>query len=329
MKIIVINDKKYYYDKLNRGFFLQSIANDFYDIYPEDFDDFIVSEYDSETIKLKTDKGTVPLSISGDYLKKWERLIKKIRKGDFVKNTTTLDNSQSKQLRENKKQHKVKNDKSKKQEKKIKIVSEKVRLEMMKRYPDKQFILDSTFMLKPLIDSLKEKYPDYPFFDQLKDKTHIRPDGGLLSWVDGDDKHIILISEQKQQGTNDSRIFEGLESQAKGNTIERTASPFVATMLIFCEEEINPYVVWCQGCDFHPTSTIFDRGVRTFALQKPNQINLFKKTIGDMKIGGSIFMYGNEINEPIRFEWDEEFMFDVMLEIADKSMQYYLTKYGK
>ncbi len=334
MSKIKIKGKEYYYDKKNPNYFLESIGNDFYDEYAEDFEDLIVNENEVESVRVKTYKGTIYLAITNEYTSVWNNILRKLRglepkpvaetNEDVVKPKT-----QSKGLRENKNQHINKSTKSIKQEKRIKIVVRRVLEEIKRRYPGKEFVWDSIFYLKPLLNELKEKNPNYRFFDRLKDNVHIRPDGGFISWVHDGEKRIILISEQKQQGTNDERILEGLESQAKGNTIERVASPFIVTMMMFSDEKINPYIVWCQGCDFHESSPIFDRGVRTFALQQPNQINLYKEKLGDLNIGGSIFMDGNDMNNTTRFEWSEEFMYETMLEIADKSVQYYIGKYGE
>jgi type II restriction enzyme len=335
MSKIKIKGKEYHYDKKNPNYFLESIGNDFYDDYVDDFEDLIVNENEIESVKVKTYKGTIYLGITDEYIRIWNNVLKKIRgikvesESAPVNEEVIVPKTQSKGLRNNEKQHKPKNTKSNKQEKRIKVVANRVLEEMRNRYPGKEFMWDSIYYLKPLLNELKERNPNYRFFDRLKERTHIRPDGGLVSWIHNGIKRIILISEQKQQGTNDERILEGLDSQAKGNTIERVASPFIVTMMMFSDEDINPYIVWCQGCDFHESSPIFDRGVRTFALQQPNQINLYKETLGDLRIGGSIFMDGNDMNNTSRFEWDENFMFETMLEIADKSMQYYITKYGE
>jgi len=50
----------------------------------------------------------------------------------------------------------------------------------------------------------------------------MRPDGGILYIVTKDEqKYPILITEMKNQGTNDLRLKEGKKKQAKGNAIER------------------------------------------------------------------------------------------------------------
>jgi type II restriction enzyme len=143
-------------------------------------------------------------------------------------------------------------------------------------------------------------------------------------------KHPILVPEEKQQGTNDLRIVEGLGKQSKGNAIERLAKNLKVIELLFSNEKINPFIAFLQGCDFHPTESIVDRAKSIFHFLRKDTINLHKKKLGDINVAGTYFMYGNKAGtKEKRFEWDEEFMFEKMLEIADKSVEYYLTKYGK
>ncbi len=52
----------------------------------------------------------------------------------------------------------------------------------------------------------------------------MKPDGGILAIKSSKDSTLtypILISEVKNQGTNDLRAKEGLRQQAQGNAIER------------------------------------------------------------------------------------------------------------
>ena len=143
-------------------------------------------------------------------------------------------------------------------------------------------------------------------------------------------KHPILVSEEKQQGTNDLRINEGLSKQSKGNAVERLAKNLKVIELLFSNEKINPFICFLQGCDFHPTESIVDRAKSIFHFLKKDTINLYKKKLGDINVAGTYFMYGKKAGtKEKRFEWDEEFMFEKMLEIADNSVYYYLNKYGE
>jgi len=80
------------------------------------------------------------------------------------------------------------------------------------------------WLLKTIVEELAEYYSEMEFHYHF-DTSSIRPDGGILflQSKEKDDPftYPILISEVKNQGTNDIRLKEGLAKQAKGNAIER------------------------------------------------------------------------------------------------------------
>ena len=94
------------------------------------------------------------------------------------------------------------------------------------------------------------------------ESSYIRPDGGFLSASNkkGEQK-IILIAEVKHQGTNDKRLKEGLEKQAKGNAIERLGKNLNAIRAMFKHDGVIPFVCFGNGDDFKNESTIRDRVV--------------------------------------------------------------------
>ena len=144
-----------------------------------------------------------------------------------------------------------------------------------------------------------------------------------------DKKKYILVSEQKRQGTNDKRITEGKSKQSQGNAAERLGKNVDALDVMFGDEDIYPFVVFLQGCDFYDVeSTIGDR-IRTIAkFQETNKINLHWKQLQKHNFfGGSYFMRGHSmLDKPGSSDWSKKEMFDVMYEIATKSVEYYLEK---
>ena len=102
--------------------------------------------------------------------------------------------------------------------------------------------------------------------------------------------------------------------------------------IIFGDEDIYPFVVFLQGCDFYDSeSTIGDR-IRTIAsLQPMNQINLYWKQIRKNKfVGGSYYMRGHSMKDsPGSSDWGSQEMKDVMLSISQHALEYYISKYGK
>jgi len=106
---------------------------------------------------------------------------------------------------------------------------------------------------------LKTVCPDAPEPDPSNKNVCMKPDGGILWAVSPDGRKTpLLISEDKRQGTNDSRKAEGLIRQSTGNAIERGIKNMRAAEMI-CTESVFPYVLFGAGCDFHPTETIAKR----------------------------------------------------------------------
>jgi type II restriction enzyme len=215
----------------------------------------------------------------------------------------------------------VKNTKSKKQDNHIKNVTEKVLQNVSEKYHNYQFGIDGRIMLRDL-----EKIVNGSNLS-TSEITSIKPDGGFLWMKINGKKRYILIPEQKQQGTNDQRLLEGKSVQAKGNAVERLGKNLIGCETLFLDEDIFPFVVFLQGCDFcDDESTIGDRVRTIFRFLPSNTINLFYKG----RRAGSYFMRGHSMKEmPGTSDWTNEEMFEIMFTIAITSIEYYLEKYGK
>lgn len=234
--------------------------------------------------------------------------------------------SQSQKLRENTNQHRQKNTESQQQDVKIKDVIEKLLNKLREKYPKLIFGCDSEYparVLEEMVSSAKVN---------TQEKTTIKPDGGLVWVIIDNKKYYILVSEQKNQGTNDKRLIEGKSKQGKGNAVERLGKNVIAVEILFGDEDITPLVAFLQGCDFFDgESTIPDR-VRTIAKFQPmNQINLYKKQIQKYNwFAGSFFMRGHSMREkPGTSDWTFDEMSTILLNVATQSTEYYLSKYGK
>jgi len=227
--------------------------------------------------------------------------------------------SQGQKLSENKNQHAQKNLESQQQDLKIKTVINEVKEKIEEKYDIKL-----TFKDKLLCKDIEALVSDEQF---CKENTYIKPDGGFLYMTIDEKMYPILVSEQKRQGTNDAILLRGGAAQAQGNAVERLGKNVKAFDALFSDEDIYPFVVFLQGCDFYaPESTIVDR-VRTIAHFQPmNVINLNWKQINKkLFTGGSYFMRGHSMYElPGTSDWSFDEMFDVMFEIADKATQYYI-----
>lgn len=215
----------------------------------------------------------------------------------------------------------VKNKESKIQDNAIKFVVAWVLSQLKEKYPHLDFGVDKKKMLRTIEKLVNGE--DYT----TSDKSFITPDGGFL-WVKiNGKKYYILVSEQKRQGTNDKRLLEGKEVQNQGNAGERLGKNVIAFETMFQEEQIFPFIVFLQGCDFYDEeSTIGDR-IRTIARFLPfNTLNIYWKG----RRGGSYFMRGHSMKElPGTSDWSFEEMSALMLTIAETALNYYLEKYGK
>ena len=106
------------------------------------------------------------------------------------------------------------------------------------------------WLLQDIVEDLRNSYPDVEFFN-YHDRSSMRPDGGILvlESMEGE-QYPILISEKKNQGTNDIRETEGMPKQAKGNAIERLGKNVIGFRAAMLKESIFPFVCFGDGCDF-------------------------------------------------------------------------------
>lgn len=105
---------------------------------------------------------------------------------------------------------------------------------------------ESTILLSEITTKLNELFPDDDFAQPLKNSS-MRPDGGILYLVDKEkNKYPILITEVKNQGTNDLRAIEGKPRQAQGNAIERLGKNVIGFRTFLLNESIFPFVTF--GC---------------------------------------------------------------------------------
>ncbi len=129
----------------------------------------------------------------------------------------------------------------------------------------------------------------------------------------------ILIAEKKNQGTNDQRIKEGKPRQAQGNAIERLGKNVIGFRGMFLHESIFPFVCFGDGCDFDEQGSILDR-MKTIAMfGELNKECLYRE--------GTFFNRGTFYFRVQ--EWSQQEMEERCYVIAEKSIYYYFSKYGK
>lgn len=180
---------------------------------------------------------------------------------------------------------------------------------------------ESTILLSEITTKLNELFPDDDFAQPLKNSS-MRPDGGILYLVDKEkNKYPILITEVKNQGTNDLRAIEGKPRQAQGNAIERLGKNVIGFRTFLLNESIFPFVTFGYGCDFAEGSSILDRVLTINMFGKLNKTNVFNTGVQESFNRGS-FYFREE-------KWKKDEMLSVMYDIATKSIYYYFSKYGK
>lgn len=213
------------------------------------------------------------------------------------------------------------NQTSKRQESALMRAVGRVRSKIEVRYPEVQLDWIPQWELCNVIDRLKQMYPDVAFC-RCFPSSSMRPDGGVLSVVDiNGTTYPILISEKKNQGTNDMRAIEGKPKQAKGNAIERLGKNVIGLRAALMNESIFPFICFGDGCDFSSDSSIIDR-VKTIAMFGDlNKEHLHNEGPNGLFNRGTYYFRVNE--------WTEDEMYSLSLDIADRSLLYYFSKYKR
>ena len=233
--------------------------------------------------------------------------------------------SQSNMLRENKKQHKPKNKKSKKDDKNIYLAMQETakyiedKFDFSVNFANYEICFEKNINYEYMINFIKRNSKRKEFDNSFNDRN-IKPDGGILSLIKKDEvgnvieKFPILISEIKRQGTNDARLKEGKKRQATGNAIERLGKNLTGIKAMMASENITPFVCFGWGCDFAKDSkTVLSKVIMMNEFYPLNKIYIWKR---DGFSPVSMF-FREEI-------WTSDEMIDIMKEIAEASIRYYL-----
>ena len=234
-------------------------------------------------------------------------------------------------LRNRKEQHLTKKKKSKIDDKDIYKAMQQVKeyLENKKEFAtffekDYELLFMHEIEVSYMIDFIKRKNIRSEFNYDFIDRT-IVPDGGVLYLVNKKikAKFPLVIAEVKRQGTNKERIAEGKQKQATGNAIERLGKNLIGIRTMMNYEKITPFVCFGWGCDFDEelseTRTVRSKVVMMNQFYSLNCIYVFKKD-GDSNYNdfAPVSMFFREKR------WEVDEMFDIMKEIAEASIRYYI-----
>lgn len=116
------------------------------------------------------------------------------------------------------------------------------------------------------------------------------------------------------------RRREGLPKQSKGNAIERLGKNVIGLRSALLRESIFPFVCFGYGCDFEQGSSILDR-VTTMAMFGKLNVTYLHNEEGNKFNRGSFYFRDKK--------WTVDEMSRVMTDIAERSILYYISKYGK
>lgn len=215
----------------------------------------------------------------------------------------------------------IKNKKSKHEDKKCKKVVSKV-IKEIKKNMNVELEWRSNIYLKYMVDTLRQVDKNIEFSD-VKRTSNIRPDGGILYLLDKNkNKYIILISEMKSQGTNDARKKEGKSEQALENAVERLGKNVIGFRTLMHNEAIFPFVCFGDGCDFNDKKTIIDRVKIIAMFGKVNETYLENVKSNNLYYNRGSYYFRVK-------DWTEKEMFNIMYDIAERSIYYYFSVYGE
>lgn len=210
---------------------------------------------------------------------------------------------------------------SARQEKALGRAMTRVAAALAERFPAITLGHEPQWLLSDIVRRLRLHFPDVDFV-HLFATSAMRPDGGILSLLDRrGGHHPILITEKKNQGTNDLRALEGKAKQARGNAIERLGKNVIGFRTAMKAHAIFPFVCFGDGCDFADDSSILDRVV-TIAMFGPLNVENVHKLGGAHEFDRGSFYFRVA-------EWTEDQMFERSLAVAIKSVFHYFSRYGE
>lgn len=234
-------------------------------------------------------------------------------------------------LRQNLNQHKVKNTQSKIDDKNIAVAMEKTieylenRFKNISNFSGFYFEFGKNLSIKTMIENIKT-CGIRKQFDTNYVENSIAPDGGFLILRKFDDENyqkLLLAAEVKRQGTNDKRAQEGLKKQARGNAIERLGKNLIGIKAMMNHEDITPFVCFGSGDDFNEadisTKNIFSKLSTMNEFYYLNKMYIFKLD-GNSEHNkfAPVSMYFR------KDEWSVSEMYEIMKEIAETSLRYYI-----
>lgn len=227
-------------------------------------------------------------------------------------------------------------------------ISKLVLKELENKYSTLKFRYRTELSKAEINDALR-KIDSYLGQSLLSEKSRIIPDGGLIEVKDDTDKwRVVLVSEAKYQGKDIDNIKAGKlvgknndqDLMAAGNAIERSHKNISEIANYMLAESHFPYVIFLEGSNFltetievkRPDGRIVTLEYNSGMLNRldrlsaanygmPFNVNLCKNRFVSYDDKAVMLQAASMYTTGDGSRWDPENMFEIMLEIAETSLQ--------
>jgi len=129
---------------------------------------------------------------------------------------------------------------------------------------------------------------------------------------------VINTTSEKREGKTSKALSQVLLYR---NAIERLGKNVIGFRTALLNETIFPFVCFGDGCDFAQDSSILDRVITISMFGKLNISRIHNEGPNGIFNRGSFYF-----REKL---WTPNEMAKIMIEIAEKSVYYYFSKYGE
>lgn len=228
------------------------------------------------------------------------------------------------------------------------MISHKIIEFLSEKYQSLQFRYRQSIEKKEINAALK-RVDDYLGQTLFVENSSIIPDGGIIEVLDDSDKwRVILVSEAKHQGKDIENITNGVlvgknkdqDLMAAGNAIERSHKNISEIANLMLSESHFPYVLFLEGSNFlTQTVTVTRPDGRSVTLEynsgmlnrldrltaanygMPINTNLCRNKFVQHKDKTIMLQAASIYTQGDGGRWDINDMFNIMLDIAETSLQ--------
>lgn len=206
-----------------------------------------------------------------------------------------------------------------------------------------------TKILKSEINNKLKKLDDYLGQSLFVKNASIMPDGGIIEVKDDNNEwRVVLVSEAKYQGKDIDNIVSGIlvgkkndqDLMAAGNAIERSHKNISEISNFMLYESHFPYVIFLEGSNFltetievkKPDGNLVRLDYSSGKLNRldrlsaanygmPFNVNLCKNRFVSYEDQSVMLQAASMYTTGDGSKWERTKMFDIMLEVAETSMQ--------